>query len=63
MEAYLDAVVLAVEHPTLRRAGRVANEEWFFLADAGPVGWLQVVVHFFGDEGSVTTAFGRSRLP
>ena len=41
----------------------VGDEEWYVLAGAGPALWLHVVVHFFGEEGSVTTAFGRSRLP
>ena len=63
MEAHLDAVVLAVERPTVRRPGRAVNEEWYFAALAGPSRWLHVVVHFCGEEGSVTTAFGRGRLP
>ena len=53
----------AVERPTFHCAGKAANEEWFFLDGAGPARWLHVVVHFVEDEGSVTTAFGRNRLP
>jgi hypothetical protein len=63
MASHLAAVLLAVERPTAHRRGRAVNEEWYFLADAGPARWLHVVVHFLGDEGSVTTAFGRSQLP
>ena len=63
MEAYLEAILLTVQLPDIRRRGHAANEEWYFAAYAGPSRWLHVVVHFFGDEGSVTTAFGRSRLP
>lgn len=63
MEAHLDDVLVAVERPTLHRPGRVENEEWYFLEAAGPARWLHVVVHFLEDRGSVTTAFGRSRLP
>ena len=63
MEPHLDGVLRAVERPTVHRSGRATNEEWYFLEGAGPARWLHVVVHFFGEEGSVTTAFGRSRLP
>jgi hypothetical protein len=63
MAPHLDAILRAVEQPTEHRLGRATNEEWYFLAAAGPARWLHVVVHFFGDEGFVTTAFGRSRLP
>jgi hypothetical protein len=63
MASHLEAILRAVEHPTERRPGRATGEQWYFLAGAGPARWLHVVVHFFGDEGFVTTAFGRSRLP
>ena len=63
MEPHLDSILRAVERPTAHRRGRAANEEWYFLADAGPARWLHVVVHFFAEAGSVTTAFGRSQLP
>ena len=63
MEPHLDGVRRAVECPTAHRRGWAANEEWYFLADAGPARWLHVVVHFFEEAGSVTTAFGRSQLP
>ena len=63
MAPHLDAVLRAVERPTVHLRGRAANKEWYFLAGAGPARWLHVVVHFFGEEGNVTTAFGRSRLP
>jgi hypothetical protein len=59
LEPYLDDIVKAIENPSRRLAGRAANEEWFLLTDAGPSRWLQVVVHFEGGQGSVTTAFAR----
>ena len=63
MEGHLEAIVAAVEAPTVHRPGREEGEEWFFLAGADPRRWVQVVVHFFGDEGTVATAFGRRRVP
>ena len=63
MEPHLDAVLCAVERPTAHRVGRAANEEWYFLANVEPSRWLHVVVHFSGEAGSITTAFGRSKLP
>jgi hypothetical protein len=59
----LEAIILALEQPTIHRRGREPNESWYFLARAGPARWLHVVVHFFGNEGSATTAFGWSNLP
>ena len=63
IEIHFTDVLQAVERPTLHTPGRESHEEWFFLRDAGPSRWLHVVVHFVGSEGSVATAFGRSRLP
>lgn len=56
-------VMAAVHEPTTRRAGRREGEEWFFLEDAGPARWLQVVVHYEGGEGWIVTAFPRRSLP
>lgn len=63
LAVHLESIMLALEQPTIHRRGRDPNEGWYFLAGAGPARWLHVVVHFFGDEGRVTTAFGRSHLP
>ena len=63
MEAHLEAIVAAVAAPTVHRPGREEGEEWIFLAGADSRRWVQVVVHFFGDEGTVATAFGRRRVP
>jgi len=60
---WLREVMSAVRDPTTRRAGRREGEEWFFLAAAGPARWLQVVVHYEGDEGWIVTAFPRRSLP
>jgi len=61
LEVHRDRILEAIETPTLRTRGRTANEEWFFLEGAGPSRWLQVVVHYEENRGSVTTAFGRGR--
>ncbi len=56
---YLREIMTAVREPSRRVDGRASNEEWFFLEDAGPARWLQVVVHYEGGEGWIVTAFPR----
>jgi hypothetical protein len=59
-----DDVLRAVKAPTEILAGRAPDEEWFYLADAGPSRWLKVVVVFDPtDGGRIITAFGRRRKP
>ena len=53
----------AVQAPDERRQGRKSNEQWFFLRNAGPSRWLQVVVAYEDDRGWIVTAFGRRRDP
>ena len=62
MEPHLDAILRAVERPTIHRVGRVTNEEWYSLRVPGLHDGARVV-HFLDEAGSVTTAFGRSQLP
>ncbi len=57
------AVMQAVSTPDQRRPGRASNEQWYFLRNAGPSRWLQVVVAYEGDRGWIVTAFGRRRDP
>lgn len=59
----LPAIMRAVSFPTLTLRRRGPNEVWFLLAGAGPSRCLQVVVHYREGHGSITTAFGRRRLP
>lgn len=57
-------IVRAVEAPTEVLVGRALDEEWFYLADAGPSRWLKVVVVFDrANSGRIITAFGRRRKP
>jgi len=57
-------VLRAVESPTEIMAGRTSDEEWFYLAGAGPSRWLKVVVVFNRpNSGRIITAFGRRRKP
>jgi len=60
---YQAEVMRAVQTPDERRPGRKSNEQWFFLRDAGPSRWLQVVVAYEDDRGWIVTAFGRRRNP
>jgi len=59
-----EEILRAVESPTEIMAGRMADEEWFYLEGAGPSRWLKVVV-VFDQQGSgrIITAFGRRRKP
>jgi len=57
-------IVRAVESPSEVLAGRSPDEEWFYLAGAGPSRWLKVVVVFDrANSGRIITAFGRRRKP
>jgi hypothetical protein len=57
-------IVRAVESPSEILAGRAPDEEWFYLAGAGPSRWLKVVVIFDRvGSGRIITAFGRRRKP
>jgi hypothetical protein len=57
-------VLRAVEAPTETAPGRQPDEEWFYLADAGPSHWLKVVVVFdSASSGRIITAFPRRRKP
>ncbi|MDQ6807203.1 MAG: hypothetical protein M3065_20130 [Actinomycetota bacterium] len=57
------AVIQAVQTPDRRIPGRRPNEEWFYLAGAGPSRWLKVVVAYEAATGRIITAFGRRALP
>jgi hypothetical protein len=64
LEAHEEDIVRAVESPTETAPGREPDEEWFYLADAGPSRWLKVVVVFEGSaSGRIITAFPRRRKP
>jgi hypothetical protein len=57
-------IVRAVESPSEVIVGRAPDEEWFYLAGAGPSRWLKVVVVFDRQgRGRIITAFGRRRKP
>jgi hypothetical protein len=56
-------IMAAVREPERRMIGRVEGEVWFFTQTAEPLRWLQVVVHYEGDDGWIVTAFRRASLP
>lgn len=56
-------VIRAVNAPDERRPGRKSNEQWFFLRNAGPSRWLQVVVAYEDGRGWIVTAFARRKDP
>ena len=60
---YQAEIMRAVQAPDERRAGHKSNEQWFFLRNAGPSRWLQVVVAYEHDRGWIVTAFGRRSDP
>jgi len=64
--ASLEAAVLrAVSHPTRDRAGRDADERWYYLelVPPRPSRWLKVVVRYGVQDGWIVTAFLRRRMP
>jgi hypothetical protein len=64
LELHRADVLRAVEAPTETTSGREPDEEWFYLADAGPSRWLKVVVTFeSATSGRIITAFPRRRKP
>jgi hypothetical protein len=63
LAGYQSEVMRAVQAPDERRPGRRSNERWFFLRNAGPSRWLQVVVVYEDDRGWIVTAFARRRNP
>jgi hypothetical protein len=58
-----EAILRAVSAPDAVQSGRRSNERWYFLRDAGPSRWLQVVVAYEENRGWIVTAFGRRRDP
>ena len=64
LKAHREEVVRAIEAPTETTAGRGPDEQWFYLATAGPSRWLKVVVVFGGPaSGRIIRAFPRRRKP
>jgi hypothetical protein len=59
----IDAILSGLRAPVLRRNGRWASEEWFYLAGPGPTRYVKVVVHYVGEEGRIVTAFPRRGFP
>jgi hypothetical protein len=58
-----DEVLQAVATPSRRLPGWARNEEWFYLAGAGPSRWLKVVVIYEGERGFIVTAHARRSIP
>ncbi|MHB8469285.1 MAG: hypothetical protein ACYDCH_05960 [Gaiellaceae bacterium] len=63
LEPHLERLLRAVSQPERRLPGRRDDEEYFYLAWAGPSRWLKVVVHYEHDRGRIVTAFPRRRFP
>lgn len=63
LAGHVESVAQAVREPDRRLSGHLEDEEWFYLAGAGPSRWLKVVVHYEGDRGRIVTAFGRRSMP
>jgi hypothetical protein len=63
LAAHQGEVLTAVSAPRHRRAGRSADEAWFYLATTRPSRWLKVVIRYSMGKGSVVTAFPRRSVP
>ena len=55
LAAERDAVLSAISAPSRRLPGRYGEQEWFYLADAGPSAWLKVIVDFDQGVGQITS--------
>jgi hypothetical protein len=58
LEPHLSAVLEALASPDHRESERWPARERFFKHDAGPTGWLMIVVDFAQEPARVVTAFG-----
>jgi hypothetical protein len=63
LASHLEDVLRAVAKPDRRLDGPRPDEEWFYLAEAGPSRWLKVVVHYEQGAGQIVTAFARRSMP
>lgn len=63
LRSHRAAIMQAINEPSARLPGRIPNEEWFYLEDAGPSRYLKVVVAFAAGRGQVITAFARRSMP
>lgn len=64
LKRYESDILRAIETPSETAPGREPDEEWFYLADAGPSRWLKVVVVFdTAGSGRIITAFPRRSKP
>lgn len=63
LEAHAPDIIRAISDPSVRLAGRLPNEEWFYLEGVGPSRYLKVVVAFTSRRGLVITAFARRSMP
>ncbi len=60
----LDLTVLqAVQAPDYRVAGRLENEEWYYVKTDAPSNWLKVVVAYVEERGHIVTAYPRRSMP
>jgi hypothetical protein len=63
LELHLEDLLRAVSEPDRRMPGRRDDEEFYYLAGAGPSRWIKVVVHSEQNQGRIVTAFPRRRFP
>jgi hypothetical protein len=65
MEAYVDDIMRAITEPTTIIRRPRSEQDWYYLAGAGPSAWLKVVVAFdeSANTGIVRTAFPRRTKP
>ena len=56
-------IMAAVHTPAIRRRGRTPDRAYYFAERASGLRWLQVVVHYEGEDGWIVMAFARSTLP
>jgi hypothetical protein len=63
LEPFGEAVLRTVQEPDRRMAGRLGNEQWYYLKTDEPSDWLKVVVAYSRDRGHVVTAYATGSAP
>jgi hypothetical protein len=63
LEPFGEAVLRTVQEPDRRMAGRLGNEQWYYLKTDKPSDWLKVVVAYSRERGHVVTAYATGSAP
>ncbi|HEY3866046.1 MAG TPA: hypothetical protein VGL54_08185 [Solirubrobacteraceae bacterium] len=63
IETHGEVMLRAVQKPDRQIAGRLSNEEWFYVETDAPSAWLKVIVAYAEGCGYIVTAYARRSIP